>query len=164
MVYSCKLPATRMSNNCKLLRPNLAMSKSEWEDKYSFGNVGPRINIYLFFVTSGTLTLDGTVFLDCGSQHTFTCSVTVAATWTISGLSGISVTGHSGRGIANNNPRITTTDTSGITQSSTITITGFTTADNGGTVQCIELNDGRVQGMASISVGERSCGVQRVCI
>ena len=52
-----------------------------------------------------------------------------------------------------NNPRITTNDTSGVTQSSTITITGFTTADNG-TIQCINLADSRGQGMASISVGE----------
>ena len=50
--------------------------------------------------------------------------------------------------------RITTTDTSGTTPSSTITITGFTTSDNGGTIQCINLADGSVQGIASISVGE----------
>ena len=79
-----------------------------------------------------------------------------AAQWTISGLSEISITRDSGLGIAINNVRITTTDTSGITQSSTITITGFTTADNGATIQCINLNDGSVQGMASISVGENS--------
>ena len=107
-----------------------------------------------FFVTIGTLTPDGMVLLDCGSQQTFTCSVTgVAATWTIGGLSGISVTRDNGLGVANN-PRITTTDTSGATQSSTITITGFTTADKGGTIQCIDLDDNSVQGMASISVGE----------
>ena len=92
--------------------------------------------------------------MDCGSQQTFTCSVTgVAALWTISGLSGISVTRDTGLSAANN-VRITTTDTSGLTQSSTITITGFTTADNGGTIQCIDLADNSVQGMANISVGE----------
>ena len=100
------------------------------------------------------MTPDGTVSLDCGSQRTFTCNVTgVLAGWTISGLSGISVTGTSGQIAANNNPRITTTD-SGALPSSTITITWFTTADNGGTIQCINLADGSVQGMASISVGE----------
>ena len=93
--------------------------------------------------------------MDCGSQQTFTCSVTgTAALWTISDLSGISVTSTSGLIAANNNPRITATDTSGVTQSSTITITGFTTADNGGAIQCINLDDISVQGMASISVGE----------
>ena len=95
--------------------------------------------------------------MDCGSQQTFTCSVTGgAALWTISGLSGISVTRHTGQFAASNNARITTTDTSGLTQSSTITITGFTTADNGGAIQCINLDDISVQGMASISVGENS--------
>ena len=100
------------------------------------------------------MTPDGTVLLDCGSQQTFTCSVTgVAALWTISGLSGISVAQISGLGVANNNPRVTT-DTISTTPTSNITITGFTTSDNGGTIQCINLDDGSVQGMASISVGE----------
>ena len=92
--------------------------------------------------------------MDCGSQQSFTCSVTgVLAGWTISGLSGISATENSGLSADNNNARITTTN-SGVTPSSTITITGFNTADNGGTIQCINLEDGSVQGMASISVGE----------
>ena len=94
--------------------------------------------------------------MDCGSQQTFTCSVIGGAAWTISGLSGISVTENSGLTVAINNPRITTTDTSGVTQSSTITITGFTTSDNGGAIQCIDLDDGSVQGMATVSVGESS--------
>ena len=93
--------------------------------------------------------------MDCGSQRSFTCNVTgVATLWTISGLSGINVTRESGLFAANNNPRITTTDSSGITQSSTITITGFNASDNGGNIQCINLADRSVQGMASISVGE----------
>ena len=92
--------------------------------------------------------------MDCGSQQTFTCNVSgVAALWTISGLSGISETRNTGQGAANNNARITTTD-SGAPPSSTITITGFTTSDNGGTIQCINLGDNSVQGMASVSVGE----------
>ena len=76
--------------------------------------------------------------------------------WTISGLTGISVTRQSGIITANtSSARITTTDTMGVAPTSTITITGFTTADNGGTIQCIDLNNpGSVQGMASISVGE----------
>ena len=73
--------------------------------------------------------------------------------WTISGLSGISVTGNIGLLAAYNNPRITTTDTRGITSSSTITITGFTTADNRGAIHCINLDDGKVQGTAIISIG-----------
>ena len=77
----------------------------------------------------------------------------IAAVWTISGLSGISVTGNIGLLAASNNPRITTTDTSGITPSSTITITGFTVADNRGAIQCINLADGKVQGTATISIG-----------
>ena len=103
--------------------------------------------------STGALTPDGTVSLYSGSQQTFTCSVTVAAGWNISGLSGISVTGNSGLLAANNSPRITTTESSGVTQSSTITIIGFTAADNGGTIQCIELADNCVQGMATISIG-----------
>ena len=104
----------------------------------------------------GTLTPVGTISLDCGSQQTFTCSVPgPAALWTISGLSSISVIRESGLSVANTSgSRVTTTDTSGVTQSSTITITGFTTADHGGTIQCINLVDSSVQGMASISVGE----------
>ena len=100
------------------------------------------------------MTPDGKVPLDCGSQQTFTCSVTGGALWTTSGLSGISVSGTTGQLAANNNVRINTTDTSGTTQSSTITITGFTTADNGGTIQCINQANSSVQGMASVSVGE----------
>ena len=81
------------------------------------------------------MTPDGAVPLDCGSEATFICNVTgLSAVWTISGLSGICVTGTTEQFAANNNSRITTTDTSGLTQSSTITITGFTTSDNGGTV------------------------------
>ena len=93
--------------------------------------------------------------MDCGSQQTFTCNVTgVLAGWTISELSGISVKENTGMSAAKNNPRITTTDTNGLTNSSTITITGFTTADKGGSIRCIDLSDVSVQGMANISVGE----------
>ena len=79
--------------------------------------------------------------------------------WTITGLSNITAVGISGQLADTNNARITTTDTSGITQTSTITITGFTTADNGGRVQCINLADSTVQGMATVSVGEWMLGI-----
>ena len=101
------------------------------------------------------MTLDGTVPLDSGSEVTFTCNVTgLSAVWTISGLNRISVTGTTEQFAGNNNSMITTTDTSGLTQSSTIT--GFTTSDNGGTIQCVNLADGSLQGVASIKVGESS--------
>ena len=73
--------------------------------------------------------------------------------WTISGLSEIHVTGNIGLSAAKNNPRITTTDTSRLTPSSTITISGFNVTDNGGTIKCINLADGKVQGTATISIG-----------
>ena len=114
-----------------------------------------KITSFIFQRTAGTLTPNGAVPLDCGSQQTFTCSVTVGAAWTIS-LDGISVTTLNGLSAANN-PRITTTETSGVTPSSTITITGFTTSDNGGTIRCIDLDDLSAQGMANISVGELYC-------
>ena len=101
--------------------------------------------------------------MDCGSQRSFTCTVTdVLAGWTISGFSGIGVTGTSGQIAAEFNARITTTN-SGDPSSSTINITGFTTADNGGTIQCINLADNSVQGMASISVGEKLPAGQGGC-
>ena len=74
------------------------------------------------------------------------------------------MTANTGRSAANNNARITTTDTSGITQSSTITMIGFTTLDNGGTIQCIELANNSLQGMATVSVGENSACRELVCI
>ena len=115
------------------------------------------MHLFSKFVTLyiGTLTPDGTIPVNCGRQWTFTCSVTGGVpVWTISGLSGINVTGNSGQSAADNNCRITTTDARGPPSTSTITITGFTTSDDGGTIQCINLNDDSVQGMASVSVGE----------
>ena len=99
------------------------------------------------------LTPGGSVSISNGKQQTFTCSVTGAAAWTITGLRGIRATRSTGLVAANNNPRITTTDTSGITPFSTITISRFTAADNGGTIHCIELSDNSVQGKAIISIG-----------
>ena len=97
--------------------------------------------------------------LDCGSRQTFTCSVIgPAAVWTISDLSGISVVSNNGQSAANNSPRITTTDTSGVTQSSTIIITGFNTADNGGTIQCNNLDDNSVTEYQFTVIPNNSCG------
>ena len=55
-----------------------------------------------------------------------------------------------------NNPRITSNDTGHNTQIgvSDITISGFSVSDNGGTIQCINLEDDSVQGVARISVGK----------
>ena len=88
-----------------------------------------------------TLTPGGTVSLDCGSTQTFTCRADRAAStavWTVTGLSGIIAMRTSGVKAASSNNRITTTDPSENIQVSTIIISGFTTADEGGTVQCIE--------------------------
>ena len=56
----------------------------------------------------------------------------------------------------NNYTRITSNDTGDIAQIgvSNITISGFSRSDNGGTIKCINLKDGGVQGVARISVGE----------
>ena len=110
------------------------------------------------YFISGTLAPNGEVNLDCGSQQFFTCDVSgvsanPSTAWTINGLRMISVLDANARSAANNNDRITTTDQSGVTQISTITITEFSTADNGGTIQCINQHDLSTQGMATISVG-----------
>ena len=52
-----------------------------------------------------------------------------------------------------NNDRITNTATDDPLISN-ITITGFTAADNEGTVQCHEFIGGSVQGMATVSIGK----------
>ena len=82
--------------------------------------------------------------------------------WTITGLTGITAVQVTVQGAATTNGRITTTDTSGLTPTSNITITGFTAADNGGTVWCIDQNDGAVQGMVTVSIGKLACTV-RAC-
>ena len=96
--------------------------------------------------------------MDCGGQQTFTCNVTSITTsslagWTIMGLVDITALGSNGVVVANNNPRISTS-TGGNVPISTITIADFTMSDNGGTVQCINTDDGSEQGTATISVGE----------
>ena len=98
--------------------------------------------------------------MDCGSEQMFTCNVShvtsgaSSAGWTIT-LNGIVVTEDSGKEAENAySSRISTSDLGGITKSSTITVTGFTTLDNRGNIQCINLDDGSVQGVAILSVGE----------
>ena len=107
-----------------------------------------------YCLSLGLLTPNGELTLDCGDQQSFMCIVaSVAAGWTINGLSGISVTTQSALTAATNNPRISTNHTVGITPTSTITINGFSTSDNGGIIQCIDLHDNSVQGMITISIG-----------
>ena len=105
---------------------------------------------------------NGHVWVDCGldREQTFTCDVShitsgaSSAGWTIT-LGGIAVRQDSGREIAQmHSGRISTSDPGGITKSSTITITGFSSSDNGGTIKCINLDDGSLQEMATI--GESS--------
>ena len=69
-------------------------------------------------------------------------------------MSGVEITTQSGVS-ASMDTRISTTDTRGVVPSSNITITGFNTTDNGGTIQCIDLDDINlpVDGVATISVG-----------
>ena len=110
----------------------------------------------------GTLTPHDLVSSYFGGQQTFTCNVTgAAAVWNIrrfvedtSRLDAIKpTTGSTGLSVASNNTRITTTDTSGITPSSTITISGFIAEDTGLRIWCINLEDNSVQGMVTISIG-----------
>ena len=93
----------------------------------------------------------------CGGTQTFICEAPRKPLgWTITGLRGISIPGpFRPRVVAETNPRITSNDTGGNSQVSVsvITISGFTTSDNGGTIQCINMRDGSVQGMATILIG-----------
>ena len=98
--------------------------------------------------------------MDCGSTRSFHCAIPgEPIEWTTSGLSGISPGPFRARPAAIDNPRITSTDTGGDTQTdvSSITISGFSRSDNGGTIQCVNAQNNTVRGMASISVGEWLC-------
>ena len=50
--------------------------------------------------------------------------------------------------------RITTNDATSITQSSTINITEIRPEDHGATVQCVNKEDGSVQGVAILSLSK----------
>ena len=106
----------------------------------------------------GTLTPNGTAAVDCGSTQVFICTAPgVSIGWTITGLSGIYIQGpFLARHAAISNSRITSTDTGGDSQIgvSNLTISGFSTSDNGGTIQCVNRDSNNTQGIATISVGE----------
>ena len=97
------------------------------------------------------------VSVDCDRTQTFTCRAPGEPIgWNITGLSGINVPGpFNARNAAFANSRIMSNDTGESTQVtlSFITISGFSTADNAGIIQCVNLDDGSVQEMATISVG-----------
>ena len=100
--------------------------------------------------------------MDCGSSQRFYCAIPdKPIKWTTSGLSGISQGPFMARNEAMTNSRITSTDTGHDSQSSasSITVSGFSGSDNGGTIQCINANNNNVRGMASISVGEWLCEI-----
>ena len=101
-----------------------------------------------------------TVEVFCGGKQTFTCSGhrDIELQWNITGLRGIDIVGPFNarlQGPGKRHPRITSPDRGDTEQFgvSVITISKFSAADNGGTIQCINVNDGIVQGMATISIG-----------
>ena len=112
---------------------------------------------YSFNIT-GILTPNGTISVECGSRQTFICRVPGKPLgWSVTGLNGINIPGpFRPRSLFKTNPRITTNDTGGDSQfdATVMIISGFSISDNGGNIQCINMEDGRVQGMARISIGE----------
>ena len=100
--------------------------------------------------------------MDCGSRQTFDCNAPgEPIEWTTSGLKGISPGPFLARTEAIRHARMTSTDMGDTTQTkmSSITISGFSRSDNGGTIQCVNANNSNVRGMASISVGEWLCEI-----
>ena len=80
----------------------------------------------------GTLTPIGALSFECGSRQTFSCRVPGKPLgWNITRLSGINIPGGDSQ-----------------FDVTVIAISGFSTSDNGGTIQCINIEDGGVQGMA----------------
>ena len=103
----------------------------------------------------------------CGGQQTFTCKGPRGKSlkWTISGLQGINKPipflarrEH----IEHPKGRITTNDTGDGTQTkiSVITILRFTESDVGGIIQCINVDDNKIIGMATISMRECVCTME----
>ena len=107
---------------------------------------------------SGTLSPGGgTLSLDCDNEQTFTCSVSVAAVWSIDSTSGeLAIVTDTGLAADRASPRITTSDTSGNVNTSRITINGFSEADNGTVISCIDRDDSSVQGTVLLSISESS--------
>ena len=98
--------------------------------------------------------------MDCGGGQTFTCRTPVSIGWNIAGLSGINIPGpFLVRNAAMGNSRINTNDTGNERQTvvSFITISGFSISDNGGIIQCVNMENNNTKGMATISVGEWVC-------
>ena len=101
------------------------------------------------------LTPSGTVCLDCGSQQMFTCQATSgSARWTLRGLPGRNAEKNTGVNLASYYSNLTTADTNSYTYPTSINITGFSMADNGGVVECVDQNSDRVEAIATIVVGE----------
>ena len=100
----------------------------------------------------GTLTPNGALSFECGSRQTLSCGVPGKPLgWNITRLSGINIPGPFRiRIAAETNTRITSNDIGGDSQFDVtiIAISGFSTSDNGGTFQCINIEDGGIQGMA----------------
>ena len=101
--------------------------------------------------------------VDCDSAQTFTCRAPGEPIgWNIAGLSGINMPGpFRARAVDQTNNRIMSNDTGpggnmqiGV---SVITISGFSISDNGGIIQCFNMDDNSTRGMATISVGEYVC-------
>ena len=94
--------------------------------------------------------------MSCGKSQKFICTgYKKAFLWNITGLSGIDTTELlSARIAALGNPRISSGDIGDFNEfgDSDITISGFSAADNGGTVQCINKKDNSVQGTATILI------------
>ena len=83
----------------------------------------------------------------------------VSIGWNIAGLSGINIPGpffSRTEAFRDLHDRLTSTDTGWNSQVgvSAITISGFSTLDNGGIIQCVNINNNRTKGMATISVDE----------
>ena len=111
-----------------------------------------------------TLESEGSVStVGCGNAQNFNCYAPgVAIGWNITGLSGINIPGpFLARNAAMDNSRITTNDSGGILQigMSNITISGFITSDNGGIIQCVNMNNNCTIEMATISVSELVLGL-----
>jgi hypothetical protein len=112
-----------------------------------------------FSFVKGTLTPDGIVALDCGSQQIFTCKASgPVAVWTIHLEGGnVQISTDTGITAASQSSRISTNATSGNIPTSVVTIRDFSEADNNGTVQCIDQNTNRNEGTAVVVVGKPSC-------
>ena len=99
-----------------------------------------------------TLTPNGALSFECGSRQTLSCRVPGKPLgWDITRLSGINIPGPFRiRIAAETNTGITSNNIGGDSQFdvTVIAISGFSTSDNGGTIQCINIEDGGVQGMA----------------